>query len=566
MHVRFYTYNTHSVLFRYYAQIHAYTQRRGRISFSNFKRAFIFEDGNIDPDTERIFGTFQRREVDENVFVPYLTSLHILLQVAIGLTIMKLIPSYYSSVSQGKEGKKVKKNSPSVSIFWANVFFASAIDVFFVGIDLYLIVSVYGGVDSAIDEIITSSNRSTLETVFAFGMLGTLVTFTMVSIQFFVAAGIPKITELHIPGVLRVLCCFFPCRCRKLDGDFWRKALQTFAIWSLMVFLQLVAGSVIPYLVLAIVNPVPSVTFLALGASTLFCLIIFVASLIHIGVQLKKSSCYEKIVTVVQGLVFIVFLGLVAITVIIYQGVIQSGTSTGFVSGIALSLIPSGIIAVLGVAVKFKLLSDTDDDDQEHQDESLLTRATSLLRHRLSTRRTKDKGYQKDKALDSSDVTPSDHPETENGVDMNKPHISHESQGDGISNDEKLDHNHTPIKKNLSISEVNLIECGEDETDSGNGSGSDTKESGIIDPSIEAKSKSESPETKLDDETSSESGNDSSSSKKEPDFKDPSTTSDVENKPEPEPEVHINETAVEVVSIDFTDFDNIEKQYADHAP
>lgn len=540
------------------AQIHAYTRRRGRVSFSDFDRAFIFEDGNIDPDSERIFGTFQRREVDENVFIPFLTTLHILLQVAIGLTIMKLVPSYYSSVSQGKEGKKVKKNSPSVSIFWANVFFASAIDVFFVGIDLYLIISVYGGVESAIDEIITSNNRSTLETVFAFGMLGTLVTFILVSLQFFVAAGIPKNTELHIPGILRLLCCFFPCRCRKLGGDFWRKALQTFAVWSLMVFLQLVAGSVIPYLVLAIVNPVPSVTFLALGASTLFCLVIFVASLIHIGVQIKKSSCYDKIVAVVQGLVFIVFLGLVAITVIIYQGVIQSGTSTGFVSGIALSLIPSGIIAILGVAVKFKLLSDTDEDDPEHQDDTILTRATSLLRRKLSTRRTKDT-YQKEKVPDDSDETPSDHPETENGENTIKIDISKESQQGGeTSNDKKSDHNHTPsYKKKKSISEVNLIEYGEDEIDSGNDSGSGAKESDLEDPSMEVKSKTEPPETKPDDEMTSD--NDSSGDKKEPDFKDPSMTNDAENKPEPEFELHVNGTAVEAVRIDFTDFDTLKR-------
>ena len=444
----------------------------------------------------------------------------------------------------------MKINSPSVSIFWANVFFTSTIDVLFVGIDLYLIVSVYGGVESAIDEIITSNNRSSLETVFAFGMLGTLVTFIVVGIQFFVAAGIPKNTELYVPGVLRLLCCFFPCQHRKLGRDFWHKVLQTFAVWFLMVFLQLVAGSVIPYLVLAIVNPVPSVTFLALGASTLFCLIIFVASLIHVGVQLKTSSCYDKIVAVVQGLVFIVFLGLVAITVIIYQGVIQSGTSTGFVSGIALSLIPSGIIAVLGVAVKFKLLSDTDDDDdQEHQDESLFTRATSLIRHRLSTRRVKDK-YQKDKAPDTSDTAPS---ETGNGVELKKPDTSKESHDDNISNNEKSDHNHTPIKKNLSISEANLIEYGEDETDSGN---SDTKESGLKDPTTlnEVKSKPES-ETKLDnDET--DLGTDSSSDKEEANFKDPLTTNDTNDKLEPEREVYINETAVEVVKIDFTDLEN----------
>ena len=495
--------------------------------------------------------------MDEIVFIPFLTTLHILLQVAIGLTIMKLVPSYYSSVSQGKEGKKVKKNSPSVSIFWANVFFAFAIDVFFVGIDLFLIISVYGGVESAIDEIITSNNRSTLETVFAFGMLGTLVTFILVSLQFFVAAGIPKNTELHIPGILRLLCCFFPCRCRRLDGDFWRKALQTLAIWSLMVFLQLVAGSVIPYLVLAIVNPVPSVTFLALGASTLFCLIIFVASLIHISVEIKKSSCYNRIVAVVQGLVFIVFLGLVAITVIIYQGVIQSGTSTSFVSGIALSLIPSGIIAILGVAVKFKLLSETDDDDLEHQGDTVLTRATSLIRRKLSTRRIKDT-HQKEKAPDDSNETPgSDHPETENDENTKKIDISKEDQGNETTNDKKLDHNHTPsYKKKKSIPEVNLTEYGEDEIDSGNGSRSSggAKESDLEDPSTEAKSKTEPPETKLDEKTTS--GNDSSGDKKEPGFKDPY---DTEDKPEPEFELHINGTAVEAVRIDFTDFDTLKR-------
>ena len=50
-----------------------------------------------------------------------------------------------------------------MSLFWANVFFSSILDVLFVGIDLYLIISVYGAVDSAIDKIITSNNRSTLD-------------------------------------------------------------------------------------------------------------------------------------------------------------------------------------------------------------------------------------------------------------------------------------------------------------------------------------------------------------------------------------------------------------------
>ena len=361
-----------------------YTMERGRVSFSGNERAFIFEDSNLDPGSNRIFATFQRREVNETVFVTYLTALHVLLQVAIGLTIMKLIPTYYGSISKGRGGTQVDVNSSSVSIFWANIFFATILDMLSVVLDLYLIVSVYRGVDDAIAAI-TSNRRSALQTVFAFGMLGTLVTLCMTILQFIVAAGIPKNTKLYIPGVLKLLFCFFHCHCpcKKADGEFWNKVLQTFAIWFIMVFLQLVAGSVIPYLVLAIVNPVPAVTFLALGASTLFCLIISVASVIQIGARLKKSTCYEKVVALVQGLVFVVFLGLVAITVIIYQGVIQSGTDTGVISGIALSLVPSGVIAVLGFVGKSKLLNDGEENDQNEEHESLLARAASIIRRKL---------------------------------------------------------------------------------------------------------------------------------------------------------------------------------------
>ena len=166
------------------------------------------------------------------------------------------------------------------------------------------------------------------------------------------------------------------------------------------------------------------------------------------------------------------------------------------------------------VAVKFKLLSDADNEDPENQDESLLGRATSLIRHRFSTRRTGR--YAKVKVSDSN-------------------------------------------------------EYGEEEIDLGNGSGSDTKEPGLEKQSTEVQGKTEPPEpetNKVDEETPINSGNDDSSSnsdQKEPDFgKDSSMTNDdntAENEPEPEPEseVHINETTVEVISIDFTDLDINEK-------
>ena len=340
---------------------------------------------------------------------------------------MKLIPSYYTSISKEKEGKQLKlegdiegnttgredneqnnpagkqssrdgekanqrkstdkqsmhkHNSSSVSIFWASVFFAFILDVIFVGLDLYLIVSVYVGVSAAID--MNSATEPFLDHTFVFGMLGTVVTFILIIVQFIIAVTTPKNTKLYIPGLLELFCCFFRCQCKKIDGEFWNKVLQTFAVWSLMVFLQLVAGSVIPYLVLAIVDPVPSVTFLALGVSTLFCLIVFLASLIQIGSTLKESPTSVKLIAVVQGLVFLVFLGFVGITVIIYQGVIQSGTNTGVVSGIIFSLIPAAIIGFLGVAVKYKILGD---GQPKEPMESVFSRTASLFARVPTTKR-----------------------------------------------------------------------------------------------------------------------------------------------------------------------------------
>ena len=500
-------------------QIHLYTLERGRISFSSGERAFIFEDTNIDPDSERIFETFQRREVDQNVFVTYLTALHILLQVAVGLTIMKLIPTYFKSISGGKGGKQVK-NNPSVSIFWSNVFFAAIIDVLFVGLDLYLIVSVYTGVDDALRAIVSTGDRSALQTVFAFGMLGILVSFTLMFLEFLVAVGIPKNTELYIPGLVKLFCCFFSCRTKKMDGIFWRKVLQTFAIWLLMVFLQLVAGSVIPYLVLAIVNPVPSVTFLALGASTLFCLIVFVASIIQIGVQVKKSTCYEKVVLLVQGFVFIVFLGLVAITVIIYQGVVQSGTNTGVVSGIALSLIPSGIIAVLGLAVKSKLLGGGE-EEKENDHESLLTRATSVLRRKLSVRKSITK-------RDADQVQPLEEPPQTN---------------DTNASTETAPENIVAESSDIFIEKTNVdsLEATTCDKDSGTDFCGDIHKT-------EAGSKNPSISSDPQERSVSSSANDRSDSG----FKN-SLTGDESNE---HTNVFINERAEEVLTIDFTGLDN----------
>ena len=278
------------------------------------------------------------------ILLPLLTAGQVLMNVAIALIIMRLVTAYYTNLSHSED----QENSSVVSIYWANFFLACLANAVLIlgNVVLYL------GINFISD---ISPNA------LSYRIVGDATTLGLVLLELIVAVFTPKNDKLYIPFIIsQFICC---CQCCKCCGNgsglaFLRKSIHTFAIWILMVFLQLVAASIVPVIIVCLGNPVPSIAFITLLASTLFCLVIFVAHLIHISERMKESTSQKRFILILQAFVFLVFFGIVSILIIVYLRFVQAGTSTDTLVGIILSLIPSAIISGVAWYTKRKLLSN----------------------------------------------------------------------------------------------------------------------------------------------------------------------------------------------------------------
>ena len=167
----------------------------------------------------------------EQTLLPILTAIHILMNVAVALVIMRLVTAYYSSLSVSK----AQLNSPVVSIYWSNVFIAFLADAIIILGNAGL----YAGIG-----IIGENSSSAL----AFRIVNDITIASLIILELVVAIITPKNHKLFIPHVITYgFCC---CQCAKCCGwkpgrIFLRKVIQTVAIWALMVFLQIIASSIL---------------------------------------------------------------------------------------------------------------------------------------------------------------------------------------------------------------------------------------------------------------------------------------------------------------------------------
>jgi len=276
----------------------------------------------------------------DGILLPVLTAGQVLMNIAIALIIMRLVTAYYANLSDSE-------NQSVVSIYWANFFLACLANAVLIPGNVVLYVGI---------NVISDISPNAL----GYRIVSDGTTLGLVLLELIVAVFTPKNDKLYIPFIIsQFICC---CQCCKCCGNgsglaFLRKSIHTFAIWVLMVFLQLVAASIVPVIIVCLRNPVPSIAFITLMASTLFCLVIFVAHLIHISERMKESTTQERFTLMLQAFVFLVFFGIVSLVIIIYLTFVRAGTSTGTLEGIFLSLVPSAIISAVAWYTKSKLLS-----------------------------------------------------------------------------------------------------------------------------------------------------------------------------------------------------------------
>ena len=277
------------------------------------------------------------------ILLPLLTAGQVLMNVVIALIIMRLVTAFYAALSDLED----QENSSVVSIYWANFFLAFLANAVLIlgNVVLYLGINIISNI---------SPNALT------YRIISDGTTLGLVLLELIVAIATPKNDKLYIPFIISHFICF--CQCCKCCGNgsglaFLRKSIHTLAIWVLMIFLQLVAASIVPVIIVCLRNPVPSIAFVTLMASTFFCLIIFIAHLIHISEHMKDSTSQERFTLILQAFVFLVFFGIVSLVIIVYLSFVRAGTSTGTLAGIFFSLVPSAIISGVAWYTKRNLLN-----------------------------------------------------------------------------------------------------------------------------------------------------------------------------------------------------------------
>ena len=142
------------------------------------------------------------------------------------------------------------------------------------------------------------------------------------------------------------LCC--TCSCVEQIRSKW---IQSLALSSLLLFIQLVALSALPTIMWGFVFPVQGLAVITFFAAAIFCMTALIALLIRNIGQVKCSGTCRDNQNLMQLLllpVAILFLAVVILTIYIYITYITSGVTTNQVGGLLVSLLPSAILTIIG--------------------------------------------------------------------------------------------------------------------------------------------------------------------------------------------------------------------------
>ena len=140
------------------------------------------------------------------------------------------------------------------------------------------------------------------------------------------------------------------------------KVLQVLALLNILIFIQTIAAAFIPlfaYLLLYTYHVLSALIFMASGT---FCLIVFVANLLH---RSGEKTCRYMLVLFLQACILLVFLAFICVLVMFYLLLLSHGLHTGGLQGFILSLVPSAVISAAGWYVKAYVLNREEPKQKE---------------------------------------------------------------------------------------------------------------------------------------------------------------------------------------------------------
>ena len=130
------------------------------------------------------------------------------------------------------------------------------------------------------------------------------------------------------------------------------KPYQILALFNILVFFQTIGAALIPIFVFLLLYTFWVLSVLIFMASGTFCLIVFVATLLHFD---AASSRY-KTRLFLQACITLVLLVLLGVIVALYLFMLSHGLHTGGLQGFLLSLLPSSLLTGVGWCIQSKVL------------------------------------------------------------------------------------------------------------------------------------------------------------------------------------------------------------------
>ena len=355
-----------------------------------------------------------------------LNIINVLMNVVFALAVTYFLQKYQNYLKELQCGKKYQLVA---SIYWSIVFlcFISAIVIIAGNCYLYSCLLM---LDDAY--IIPFPFRVVSDVTVAILAIGELVASVRTKHD----------TKFFIPYAIRAILWCFRC----YGSEDWFNTLRhialSVAMWIVILFLQLLVSSIIPLVVVTIINPVPSLAFVAISTTLFFCLVIFVAYIMnavegnyilnhskhrfHEGQQCDSSlwerfrqewsaAPSERLLLFVQAIGFLLISIIFVLGVLLYLVFVRAGGDTNNISGLIVSFVPSAILAAITWAAKKHLFKELEEEEEEGEEEESETVAkgskenrifqiSSLsFRHQSATRRRKKAAIKEDHGVSSAD-------------------------------------------------------------------------------------------------------------------------------------------------------------------
>ena len=333
---------------------------------------------------ERGFAFRESASRRKGLTLPLLTVIHVLINTVFALAVTYLLSKYHKDLSQVKG----KKYQVVASIYWSVVFLC------FVGVVVIVAGNVY------LYYALTLIDNESKEAL-GFRLTSDITVAILVLIEFIASVFTPIDPNFFIPHLIRhTLCCNQCCSCcgSQTGRRFLRRAILSVAMWIIILLLQLVMASILPFAIVVVRNPVPSLAFFSILVAMFFCLVVFVAYFLNafegnyiathklskeerrrssISLEALRRSpsvagdmARNKLVLIAQAFIFLVIFGIVSLVIIIYLNFVRAGANANTVGGLFFSLVPSAILGGITWAAKRHLFREFEEEVNETSDSS----------------------------------------------------------------------------------------------------------------------------------------------------------------------------------------------------